>query len=61
MKTFSLKHLIFGCLCLLILAVFALSLNAQTAPSDGDQFIHLPIIQSPEETGGTIPTRTPVP
>ena len=63
MNTYRLKHLIFGCLCLLILAIFALSLGAESSSAGADdQFIHLPIIVAPEEeTGGTIPTRTPIP
>ncbi len=61
MNTLRLKQLIFGCLCFLMLAIFALSLGAQTQPTDEDQLIHLPIIQSEPETSGTIPTRTPAP
>lgn len=62
MNTLSLKHLIWGCLCLLLFAVFALSISAQTLPEEGDQFVYLPIIQVEEEdVGGTVPTRTPTP
>lgn len=60
MNTYRVKQLVLGCLFLWTLALFALSISAQT-PSEGDQFIYLPIIVAEEETVGTIPTRTPTP